>query len=96
MSDTTGRNDVAMKPTRITALARGRSRLVDKLSRARQQRKAVIRDIEARTQRVLLCYVSEDPQIERADALHLEALLQRVEPGARARQIAERIAIRHG
>ena len=84
MSDTTDRNDMpTILPTRITALSRGRSELVDRLFRARSRRRALIRDIEDRTQRVLLCYVSEGPQIERADVLHLEALLQRVESGAK-------------
>ena len=83
MSDTPDRNEMpTMVPTRITALSRGRSELADRLFRARSRRRALIRDIEDRTQRVLLCYVSEGPQIEQADALHLEALLQRVEPEA--------------
>lgn len=83
MSDTTEQNDlVTMTPTRTTALARGRSQLVDKLW-ARRRRRALIRAIEAQTRRELLCYVSKNPQIERADVLHLEALLQRVEPGAK-------------
>ncbi len=84
MSDTTGRNEMpTMVPTRITALSRGRSQLADKLSGARSRRRDLIRDIEDRTQRVLLCYVSEGPQIERADVLHLEALLQRVAAAAK-------------
>lgn len=83
MTKTTDRNDpTTVTPTRITALKRGRSHMLDTIFLARHRRKALIRDIEARTQRVLLCYVSERSEIERGDVLHLEALLQLVEPGA--------------
>ena len=83
MTKTTDRNDpTTVTPTRITALKRGRSHMLDTIFLARHRRKALIRDIEARTQRVLLCYVSERSPIERPDVLHLEALLQPVEPGA--------------
>ena len=83
MSNTTDLQEaMPVIPTRVTALSRGRSHLVDTLLMARSRRKRLIRDLEARTQRVLLCYVSEGGSITREDVLHLEALLQRVEPGA--------------
>ena len=83
MNEMTERDDLAtVTPTRITALNRGRSHVLDTIFLARYRRKALIQDIEAETRRVLLCYVSENPPVERADVLHLEALLQRVEPGS--------------
>ena len=82
MSETTDRDDiVTVIPTRITALSRGRSHLLDTLSLSRLRRRALIRDIETQTQRVVLCYVSEGGSILREDVLHLETLLQGVEPG---------------
>ena len=68
-------------PVRTSTLAPGRSNLEDRLFLTRFRRRRLIREIEARTQRVLLCYVSEDPPIDREDVLHLHALLYRVEPG---------------
>ena len=69
-------------PVRTSALARGRSNLADRLFLARFRRKRLIGEIEAKTQRVLLCYVSENRSIERTDVLHLSALLHAVKPGA--------------
>lgn len=69
-------------PTQVSALSRGRSGLADRFFLGRLRRRRLIREIEARTQRVLLCYVSEGPLIDREDVLHLEALLQAIEPGA--------------
>lgn len=81
MSETTDRDDiVTVIPARATALSRGRFHLVDTLSLSRLRRRALIRDIEAQTQRVVLCYVSERRPIVREDVLHWEALLQGVHP----------------
>ena len=69
-------------PTQVSALSRGRSAFTDRVFLARVRRRRLVREIEARTRRVLLCYVSEGRLIDREDVLHLEALLQSVEPGA--------------
>ena len=83
MSDQIDQHDLQpLAPTRVSALRRGRSTLEDRLLLTRLRRRRLIRQIEAHTQRVLLCYVSEDPPIEQEDVLYLNALLQRVEPGA--------------
>ncbi|MDE2782438.1 MAG: hypothetical protein OXK77_05745 [Gemmatimonadota bacterium] len=83
MSETTDQDEiVTVIPTRITALSRGRSHLLDRLMLSRRRRRALIRDIETQSQRVVLCYVSEGGSIMREDALYLETLLQGVEPGA--------------
>lgn len=50
-------------PTRASAFSRGRSDLTDRLLLTRRRRRRLIRDIEARTQRVLLSYVSEHPYL---------------------------------
>ena len=71
-----------LAPTRVSALRRGRSTLEDRLVLTRFRRRRLIRQIEAETQRVLLCYVSEDPPIDQEDILRLHSLLHRVEPGA--------------
>lgn len=68
-------------PTRASAFSRGRSDLADRLLLTRRRRRRLIREIEAETQRTLLCYVSEGRSIMREDVLYLEALLQGVEPG---------------
>ena len=82
MSERTDRDDiVTVIPTRITALSRRRSHLLDTLLLSRRRRKALIRDIETQTQRAVLCYVSEGGSIMREDVLYLETLLQGVEPG---------------
>ena len=83
MSEHTDQHDLQpLAPTRVSALKRGRSTLEDRLLLNRFRRRRLIRQIEAQTQRVLLCYVSEDPSIDQEDVLYLNALLQRVEPGA--------------
>ena len=83
MSDQTNQHDLQpLAPTRVSALRRGRSTLEDRLLLSRRRRRRLIREIETQTQRVLLCYVSEDPPIDQDDVLHMNALLQRVEPGA--------------
>ena len=83
MSENTDRHDLQpLAPTRVSALRRGRSNLEDRLLLTRLRRRRLIREIEAQTQRVLLCYVSEDPPIVQEDVLYLNALLHRVEPGA--------------
>ena len=83
MSDQTDQHDLQpLAPTRVSALRRGRSTLEDRLLLTRLRRRRLVREIEAQTQRVLLCYVSEHPPIDQEDVLHLNALLQRVEPGA--------------
>ena len=69
-------------PTRASAFSRGRSELADRLLLTRRRRKRLIREIEAETQRVLLCYVSEYPPIDREDVIDMNALLDRVKPGA--------------
>ena len=68
-------------PTRASAFSRGRSDLADRLLLTRRRRRRLIREIEAETQRALLCYVSERGSIMREDVLHLETLLQGVQPG---------------
>lgn len=68
-------------PTRASAFSRGRLDLADRLLLTRRRRRGLIREIEAETQRALLCYVSEGGSIMREDVLYLETLLQRVEPG---------------
>ena len=83
MSERTVRHDLQpLAPTPVSALRRGRSTLEDRLLFTRLRRRRLIRQIESQTQRVLLCYVSEDPPIDQEDVLYLNALLQRVEPGA--------------
>lgn len=71
-----------LAPTRVSARRRGRSTLEDRLLLSRSRRRGLIRQIEAQTQRVLLCYVSEDLPIDQEDVLRLHAVLHRVEPGA--------------
>ncbi len=83
MSEQTDRHDLQpLTPTDVTALSRGRSALEDRLLLSRLRRRRLIREIEAQTQRALLCYVSEGPMIDQNDVLGMSALLQHVEPGA--------------
>ena len=83
MSEHTDPHDLQpLAPVHVSALSRGRSAFADRVFLARHRRRRLIREIEARTQRVLLCYVSEGRLIDREDVLHLEALLHAVEPGA--------------
>ena len=82
MSEHTDLHDLQpLAPTQLSALSRARSAFADKVFLARLRRRRLIREIEARSQRVLLCYVSEGRLIDREDVLHLEALLQAVAPG---------------
>lgn len=83
MSEHTDRHDLQpLAPTDVSALSRGRSALEDRLLLSRLRRRRLIREIEAQTQRALLCYVSERPMIDQNDVLGMNALLQHVEPGA--------------
>ena len=83
MSESSDRHALQpLAPTQVSALSRGRSALEDRLLLTRLRRKRLIRKIEAQTQRVLLCYVSEHPWIDQEDVLRMHALLHRVEPGA--------------
>lgn len=69
-------------PVRTTALGRGRSRFSDIASLARWRRRGLIERIERETGRILLCYVSDDPPIDRDDVLSLQALLDPVPLGS--------------
>ena len=70
-----------VRPVRFTGVSPGRTRFSDVASFSRSRRRRLIRRIEEQTGHVLLCYVSQGPQIVWDDVLHLHRLLEVVEPG---------------
>lgn len=60
---------------------RGRSPLFDLLSFSRRRRRSLIQEIETKTGRALLCYVSRAQPIVYPDAYHLKRLIDTIEPG---------------
>ena len=69
-------------PSAATRKPRGRSRLCDIALLYRSQRRRLIREIEAKTGRTLLCYVSLGPSIAPQDPYDLIRLLEGVNTGA--------------
>ena len=70
-----------VRPLRVGGLSPDRSRFPGVASLSRWRRKWLIRSIEKRTGAVLLCQVSNGPALAPDDALHLDRLLEGVEPG---------------
>ena len=73
---------VPLEPSHASASnARGRSRVFDIITGSRNQRRGLIREIEATTGRTLLCYVSQARSIEYSDTYELHRLIETIEAG---------------
>ncbi len=70
-----------LPPRAATLGQRGKSDLLDVALLSRCRRRKLIREIEAATDRTLLCYVSLGPGIEPSDIYNLDRLLQPVDAG---------------
>lgn len=71
---------VPLEPSHASASnARGRSRVVDIITGSRNQRRGLIREIEATTGRTLLCHVSQARSIDYFDTYELHRLIETIE-----------------
>ena len=72
-----------LAPRHATAQnVRPRSSLLDIASLSRSRRRELIRAIEVKTERKLLCYVSREKQIDEVEVFDLVRLLETVDPGS--------------
>lgn len=80
---TTGPGTMPLAPSHTAAQSvRPRSSLVDIASSSRHRRRKLIRAIEAKTERKLLCYVSRRKAIDQVDAYDLFRIIETIRLGA--------------